>query len=300
MTDSFTRISLLWLLLCGLLEAAPEFPALSGRVVDQAGLLATATVSALTSRLEQHEQTTSNQIVVVTLNSLQGYDIADYGYQLGRHWGIGQAGRDNGALLIVAPNERKMRIEVGYGLEGWLTDAISSDIVRNKIRPAFKAGNYDAGVSAGVDAMLAAVAGSYTVTPGGKKTGASNQVEGAIFPLVFLGFIFLSEFSRGRRGTHILRAIIPAGIVGTIAWIITGMIIIGVIAALVVFILSMMSGRGGGGGSGTGRRSNRSSRNDTWGSGTWGGGGFGGGGFGGGGFGGGGGGFGGGGASGGW
>ena len=127
--------------------AAPSFPALTGRVVDEAGILSSDTQSRLTALLAEHEQQTGHQVVVVTLKSLQGNDIADYGYQLGRAWGIGQKGKNTGALVIVAPNERKVRIEVGYGLEGILTDAQSKLIIENTILPYFKKGDYDSACS---------------------------------------------------------------------------------------------------------------------------------------------------------
>ena len=100
------------------------------------------------SKLAALEAKTTDQLVVVTLNSLQGYDIADYGYQLGRAWGIGQKGKNNGVLLIVAPNEHDVRIEVGYGLEGDLTDAVSRLIIENAILPRFRAGDYPGGIAA--------------------------------------------------------------------------------------------------------------------------------------------------------
>src|SRR5689334_16592367 len=106
--------------------AAPTFPPLTGRVVDDAHVLDDATTTQLTAKLEDLEQRTGRQLVVVTLPSLQGYEIEDYGYQLGRAWGIGQKKLNNGVLFIIAPNEHATRIEVGYGLEPILTDALSS------------------------------------------------------------------------------------------------------------------------------------------------------------------------------
>ena len=95
---------------------------------------------------------------MVTLPSLQGYDIEDYGYQLGRAWGIGQKGKNNGALLIIAPTEKKVRIEVGYGLEPVLTDALSSLIIQREILPRFREGDYAGGTTAGVDALISELA----------------------------------------------------------------------------------------------------------------------------------------------
>jgi uncharacterized protein len=134
--------------------ATPDFPALTGRVVDQAGLIDAGNEAAISGKLQALEAATTDQLVVVTLTSLGGFEIADYGYQLGRAWGIGQKGKDNGVLLIVAPNERKVRIEVGYGLEGTLTDALSSLILNTVILPRFKAGDMQGGIVAGVDALI--------------------------------------------------------------------------------------------------------------------------------------------------
>jgi uncharacterized protein len=135
-------------------EAAPKFPALSGRVVDDAHILSSSTREDLTRKLAALEAKTSRQLVVATISSLQGYDISDYGYQLGRAWGIGQKGINNGALLIVAPTEHRVRIEVGYGLEPILTDAFSSVVIQTQITPRFKKGDFDGGVTAGVDALI--------------------------------------------------------------------------------------------------------------------------------------------------
>lgn len=153
--------TLLILLLASPLWAAPEFPELTGRVVDNANLMTAAQRQSLSQALASAEQNTSNQVVVVTLADLQGYEIADYGYQLGRHWGIGSKESDNGVLLIVAPNDRKVRIEVGYGLEGVLTDALSSVIIQQEILPAFRQGQFYGGIQAGVTAIQAAIKGEY-------------------------------------------------------------------------------------------------------------------------------------------
>jgi uncharacterized protein len=140
-------------------HAALEFPALTGRVVDDADLLDPGQESTLTAKLKALEDETSDQLVVVTLPSLQGETIEDYGYQLGRHWGIGTKKLDNGVLLIVAPNERKVRIEVGYGLEGKLTDILSHLIVENSILPHFRSGDFPGGIESGVDDITLALNG---------------------------------------------------------------------------------------------------------------------------------------------
>ncbi|MDO5046863.1 TPM domain-containing protein, partial [Campylobacter sp.] len=114
-----------------------SFPQLTGRVVDEANILSQAARENLTKILANHENNTTNQVVVITLNSLQGKDISSYSLELGRHWAIGQKDKDNGVLLVVAPNEKEVRIEVGYGLEGVLTDAISNEIIQRVIIPKF-------------------------------------------------------------------------------------------------------------------------------------------------------------------
>ena len=136
--------------------SAQTFPELTGRVVDQANLLDPAQEQELVTKLAALETQSNRQLVVATVPNLQGYDIADYGYRLGRHWGIGQDGdgeteKDNGLILLVAPNDRKVRIEVGYGLEGIMTDALSSLIIQNDILPKFRDGDMPAGIIAGVD-----------------------------------------------------------------------------------------------------------------------------------------------------
>jgi len=142
--------------LCLLLPAtaAPKFPALTGRVVDDAGILSSQTKADLNTKLAALEQKTSRQLVVVTIPSLGGYEISDYGYQLGRNWGIGQKSLNNGILFIVAPTEHKTRIEVGYGLEPIVTDALSSVIIQSRVLPSFRKGDFNAGVVAGTDALI--------------------------------------------------------------------------------------------------------------------------------------------------
>ena len=140
-------------------SAEPTFPTLSGRVVDDAHLLSADQAASLTADLKALEDKSSDQVVVVTLPSLQGYAIEDYGYQLGRHWGIGTAALNNGVLLIVAPNERKVRIEVGRGLEPILTDALSKIIIENAILPRFRAGDFPGGISDGVRHITKALTG---------------------------------------------------------------------------------------------------------------------------------------------
>ena len=204
---------------------AIDFPELSGRVVDQADILDPATEHALTARLAAHEKAGGNQVVVATVESLGGQAIEEYGYQLGRAWGIGQAGEDNGVLLIVAPNERKVRIEVGYGLEGDLPDVIASNIVQTKILPAFWEQDFGGGVTAGVTAIVAALGGEYVF----EQRAQPRQRRSSPFVIIVqIMFVLLIVFSMiGRRGRR------RGGLGGFIAGAAIG---------------SMLGGRGGGGG----------------------------------------------------
>lgn len=150
------------LLLAGLLDAAaaePKFPELTGRIVDNANLLTPQDKAAIEAELAAIEAKSTDQVVVVTLPDLQGYAIDDYGYQLGRKWGIGQKGKDNGVLLIVAPNDRKVRIETGRGLEQHLTDAMGRIIIENAILPKFRRGDFSGGIRDGVRDIKATIEG---------------------------------------------------------------------------------------------------------------------------------------------
>jgi uncharacterized protein len=165
------------------------FPALTGRVVDQAGLLGTEDRTALTATLASLEAKTTDQLVIVTLKSLQGTSIEDYGYQFGRRWQIGQKDKNNGALLIVAAGERRVRIEVGYGLEGTLTDALTKYIIETSILPRFKAGDMPGGIKLGAEQIVQVLTGD----PEGLKGAAAQYAargrptaETAVWPFLVL------------------------------------------------------------------------------------------------------------------
>lgn len=264
------------------LAAQPQFPELTGRVVDNADLLSPEAEAQLTAKLEALEAQSQRQLVVATIPDLQGYDIADYGYQLGRAWGLGDAERNDGALLLVAPNDRKVRIEVGYGLEGYLTDALSSLIIQNQILPRFRDGDFPGGIVAGTDAIIAQLqlppeeAAKVAAEAGKARESDGGFPVGVLIWLAFMFFFFVLPLlaGRGRRRRYRSRGKGPWGSrdLGDTA---RDIILWEVGSAVARGLLSGGDDDGGGG---------------------WGGGGFGGGG----GFSGGGGSFGGGGASGGW
>jgi uncharacterized protein len=216
------------------LAAAPTFPTLTGRVVDDANILSPQVEADLTTKLENLDKTTGRQLVVVTLPSLQGHEIEDYGYQLGRAWGIGEKGTNTGALLIVAPTERKVRIEVGYGLEPILTDALSSVIIQTAVLPKFKAGDLEGGVMAGTDAVIAQLAlpdeeakakaqQAFEVAADADRAPRASPIIGLIIFIIII--VLLSSIFGGRR---------RGGLGSALPWIILNGMLSG--------------GRGGGGG----------------------------------------------------
>ena len=265
-------------------------PELKGRVNDYAGMLSPATVRDLDALLAQFERSESTQIVVLTIPSLESDDLEQFSIKVAEAWRIGQKGSDNGAILLISRDDKKVRIEVGRGLEGTLTDLVSGRIIRNEITPRFRQGDFDGGVKAGVGAMMASVKGEYT---GKRDLSRAKKSAPSIFAmLIFLGIavVFLGAMSKylgsaaGGIGLPVAAGLSHPGFSWLTLLLLGGAGLVG--GLLLTGAFSGLRGRGDGGGH--------------WG-GPWiGGGGFGGGDSGGGDFGGGGGDFGGGGASGDW
>ncbi len=185
-------------------SAEPKFPPLTGRIVDNANLLTPQDKAAIESDLKALEDKSSDQVVVYTTNSLQGYPIEDYGYQLGRAWGIGQKGTNNGVVLIVAPNEHKVRIEVGRGLEPQLTDLLSSLIIQNRILPRFKRGDFSGGIKAGVedirDVLLGdaeAVKQRAAARPAKRNAPDNEELITLIFVVAIFLFVLWAQSQQG-------------------------------------------------------------------------------------------------------
>jgi uncharacterized protein len=186
---------------------AQTFPALTGRVVDAANVIPDGDEAVLTTKLQALEQRSGRQFVIATIPDLQGYPVEDYGYQLGRKWGIGQKGSNEGIILLVAPNDRRVRIEVGYGLEPYVTDLLSGVIIRDFITPKFKARDIPGGISAGADVIISQLAlPPDQATARGKQLVAANQHRGGQinwFNILFWIIIFIFVIRPmlfGRRG----------------------------------------------------------------------------------------------------
>lgn len=188
--------------------AAQTFPKLTGRVVDEAHLLTPEQIAALDAKLAALEAQSQRQMVIATIPDLEGYEIEDYGYRLGRAWEIGDKQRNDGILLIVAPKEHKVRIEVGYGLEGIITDALSSVIIQREVVPRFKANDYPGGITAATDQLIAQLqlpedqARKIAADAGAeakKAKGPRFDAGTVIFLLIFF-FFFVLPFLRAMRG----------------------------------------------------------------------------------------------------
>jgi uncharacterized protein len=183
------------LVLCGLtaFAFALDFPALTGRVVDQAGVINAASRAAIDAKSKALEDKSGIQLVVATVKSLQGGDIETYANQLFRFWKLGEAKKNNGVLLLVAPTEHKVRIEVGYGLEGTLTDALSSVIISTAIVPRFKTGDFSGGIDRGVDGIISVLSGD--AAEWHRKVNVRSEDASSdfnkLFPLLFFGLLFL-------------------------------------------------------------------------------------------------------------
>jgi uncharacterized protein len=191
-----------WVLLALLMGSAADardVPPLTGRVVDLAQVLPPATAEELSSRLKAHEDKTTNQVAVLIIPSLEGEPLFDFSHRVATTWKLGQRGTDNGALLLVAIKDRKVRLEVGYGLEGALTDARSAQIIRNEIVPRFRAGDFAGGVAAGVDAVLKTIEGTYTASDRPPAPAQLDDRIGSVVLAVFIGVLIGLALSRVHR-----------------------------------------------------------------------------------------------------
>ncbi len=263
------RASLVALLVCWAFVALADVavPPLSGRVVDQTGTLSAGDISALTQTLKDLETRKGSQVAVLIVPTTQPETIEQYSIRVAEAWKVGRKKIDDGAILVVAKNDRKLRIEVGYGLEGSLTDVTASRIINEIIVPKFRSGDFAGGISAGVERIVAVIDGEPLPAPqprqGSGLSGLSDHL-GDAFPFIIFGALLGGRILRIMLG-RLLGSVATGGVVGVLAWLIVGSLALSCIAAVVAFILSMFgagiassgssAGWSGGGGSFSGSSS---------------------------------------------
>ena len=241
--------SALLLLLAGLVlpgfVLALDVPPLTGRIVDTAQLITPDLAASLSQEIAAHERRTGNQVAVLTLPSLQGEPLEEFSHRVATTWKLGQKGTDNGVLLLVAAQDRRIRIEVGYGLEGVLTDAVTSRIIRTEMVPRFRAGEYSQGIAAGLRAILGTIEGTYTV-PANTPRPVQRENEGrwnVFLVAVLLGTIIGTVLSVSRTSL----GFVSGGLLSFLIALSLGVLMAVVAAAGAMFIALVLSAlfRGG-------------------------------------------------------
>jgi len=237
------------------LSFALDVPPLTGRVVDLAQVLPAELTASLARDLEAHESKTSNQVAVLILPSLEGEPLESFSHRVSTTWKLGQKGTDNGVLLLLALRERKVRIEVGYGLEGTLTDLRSSHIIRQEIVPRLRSGDLPGGIAAGVQAILDSIEGTYKADEGLSGHARSSQ-EPTALQYVIIGIVVGTlagiVLSHGLQRTRALLGSLLAFLVAQFASVVLGLAAAGVTAFLLWLILQANRGKGQGRGWGEG------------------------------------------------
>jgi uncharacterized protein len=260
MNKGFSRIICLLIAVLACVTSVHEalglaVPTLKGRINDTANLLSNTAVQNLEKMLSEFERTDSTQIVVLTIPSLEGEDMQEFSIKVAENWKIGQKGSDNGAILLIARDEKKIRIEVGRGLEGKLTDLTSGRIIREKIRPRFAQGDFDGGIKDGLSAMIDAVRGEYKASKPnpsrGRTSGVPTIVTLSIFLLVILVFLgAISKIIGAAAGMIGLPLVAKFAFAGLTLPVLGGLGILGLVAGLLVNALFSggrnTAGRGGG------------------------------------------------------
>jgi uncharacterized protein len=237
------RVFLFALLLCtGLASAQLAVPPIA-RVVDQTGTLTAEQRAALERMLEQFEARKGSQIAVVMVKTTGGEPIEQYALRIGEQWKLGRKGVDDGALLVVAKDDRAMRIEVGYGLEGALNDATAKRIVSDVITPRFREGDFFGGLSAGVDRMIRVIDGEALPAPARSAPAVDNDVF-SFLPVLLVAALVISGVLRAMLG-RALGALATGGAVGFLAWVLAGTLAIGILAGVLAFFFALVGALGG-------------------------------------------------------
>jgi uncharacterized protein len=244
------RLIVFWVMLFHpVLASALDVPPLTGRIVDLAHVLPVQDVDRFTAQLKAHEDKTGNQVAVLIIPSLEGESLEEYSHRVATTWKLGQKGIDNGVLLLIALKERKLRIEVGYGLEGTLTDLRSAHIIRNEIVPQFRHGDIPGGVWAGTEAILKTIEGTYQAKePSDRlRSGPEGGTIQYVVIGVVVGFFAGLILSQGRKRARALLGAVLTFMVAQLANILLGIVAAGFTALLLWMVLSASRGRRRGG-----------------------------------------------------
>jgi uncharacterized protein len=232
----------LWLALVATAHAELAVPPASAPVIDTAGMLEPVRLQTLNQTLAAFSQQTGSQIGVLIVPTTEGEDLASYGIRVADAWKLGRKGVDDGVILLVATQDRRLRIEVGYGLEGAIPDAIAKRIIETLIAPAFKSGDFAGGIDIGVQALMARIRGEALPPPAARSTGTGggDVIQTIVFAAVFAGFFLTRVFGRGLAATL-------AGAGAAVAMGVTGMGLgLVVLIGLAVLFLILLLGGGGG------------------------------------------------------
>jgi len=250
----FARASLLALLICWTFVALADVavPPLSGRVVDQTGTLSSGDIASLTQKLKDLETRKGSQVAVLIVPTTQPETIEQFSIRAAEAWKVGRKKIDDGALLVVAKDDRKLRIEVGYGLEGSLTDVTANRIINENIVPKFRTGDFSGGVDAGVDRIIAVIDGEKLPAPVPREQNPDlfSHLDPTnpfvLFALIIMGGILRSVLGR------LVGSAATGGVVGVLAWFVAGSLAASFILGIVAFFLTMFAetmlssgGRGG-------------------------------------------------------
>jgi uncharacterized protein len=262
------RVTLLALLLCFSFAAAAEVavPPLSGRVVDQTGTLSSGDIASLTQTLKDLQTRKGSQIAVLIVPTTDLESIEQFSIRVAEAWKIGRKKIDDGALLVVAKNDRHLRIEVGYGLEGALTDATTKRIIDEDITPKFKSGDFAGGISAGVDRMIRVIDGEKLPAPEPEhwRSPVLFNIIDPLNPFVIVGVFIVGGILRTTLG-RLFGSAATGGFVGFVAWLFVGSIAVSFIVALIAFVFAMFSDMiPAGGGSGRGGSWSGGSSGGSW------------------------------------
>jgi uncharacterized protein len=236
------RAGILALLMCWAFAAAAEIavPPLSGRVVDRTGTLSSGDIESLTQTLKNLETRKGSQVAVLIVPTTDPETIEQYSIRVAEAWKIGRKKIDDGALLVIAKNDRKLRIEVGYGLEGALNDVTVKRIIDEVITPKFRNGDFPGGISAGVDAIIRVIDGEPLPAPARARTSSWSSNFDALNPFVLFAIFIGGAILRTTLG-RLIGSVATGGIVGALAWFIAGSLAASIIAALIAFIFTMFS-----------------------------------------------------------